>query len=93
MEHRASEKYTARMTSSYKKAKQNLSESDSENEAADFPRFIVIESLEDVCLAKLSPFLYRKSIINKGYTDKREENPKRKLACRGGDPGDRQKVY
>ena len=45
-----------------KKTKWNLSESDSENEAADFPRFIVIESLEEVCLAKFSPFLIEKVI-------------------------------
>ena len=45
-----------------KKNKRNLSESDSENEATDFPRFIVIESLEEVCLAKLSPFLIEKVI-------------------------------
>ena len=31
-----------------KKTKRNLSESDSEKEAADFPRFIIIESLEGV---------------------------------------------
>ena len=56
-ERRASEKNTAYMASSNKKTKRNLSESDSENKAADFPRFIVIESLEEVCLAKFSPFL------------------------------------
>ena len=61
-ERRASEKYTAYMVSSNKKTKRNLSESDSENEAADFPRFIVIESLEEVCLAKFSPFLIEKVI-------------------------------
>ena len=44
------------------KTKRNLSESDSENETADFPRFIVIESLEEVCLSKLSPFLIEKVI-------------------------------
>ena len=60
-ERRASEKYTAYMASS-NKTKQNPSESDSENEAADFPRFIVIESLEEVCLAKFSPFLIEKVI-------------------------------
>ena len=43
-----------------KKNKRNLS--DSENEVADFPRFIVIESLEEVCLAKFSPFLIEKVI-------------------------------
>ena len=45
-----------------KNPKQNLLESDSENEAAVFPRFIVIESLEEVCLAKFSPFLIEKVI-------------------------------
>ena len=55
-------KYTAYMASSNKKTKRNLSESDSENEAADFPRFIVIESLEEVCLAKFPPFLIEKVI-------------------------------
>ena len=41
------------MVSSKEKTKQNLSESDSENKA-DFPRFILIESLEEVCQAKFS---------------------------------------
>ena len=50
------------MGSSNKNTKRNLSESDSESEAADFPRFIVIESLEEVCLAKFSPFLIEKVI-------------------------------
>ena len=50
------------MASSNKKSKRNLSESDSENGAADFPRLIVIESLEGVCLAKFSPFLIEKVI-------------------------------
>ena len=53
------------MTSSNKKTKRNLSESDSEYEAADFPRFIVIESLEEVCLATFSPFLIEKGISTK----------------------------
>ena len=53
-------KYTADMASSNKKTKRNVSESDSENEAADFPRFIVIESLEEVGLAKFSYFLIEK---------------------------------
>ena len=44
------------------KTKRNLSESNLENEAADFPRFIVIESLEEVCLAKFLPFLIEKVI-------------------------------
>ena len=50
------------MASSNKKTKRNLSESDSKIEAADFPRLIVIESLEKVCLAKFSPFLIEKVI-------------------------------
>ena len=50
------------MASSKNKKKQNLSESDSENEAADFPRFIVIESLEEVCLVKFSPLFIEKVI-------------------------------
>ena len=57
MKRRASEKCTAYMTSSNKKSKRNLLESDLENEAVDLPRFIVIESLEEVGLAKFSPFL------------------------------------
>ena len=62
VERRAGGKYTAYMASSNKKSKRNLSESDSENDAADFPRFIVIESLEEICLAKFSPFLVEKVI-------------------------------
>ena len=50
------------MVSSNKKPKRNLSESDSGNEAADLPRFIVIESLEEVCLDKFSPVLIEKVI-------------------------------
>ena len=48
------------------KNKRNLSESDSENEAANFPRFIIIESLE-MWFAKFSPFL-RKSYFYNGYS-------------------------
>ena len=44
-------------SSKKKKDKQNLSESNSENEAADSPWFIVIESLEEDYLAKLLLFL------------------------------------
>ena len=69
------------MASSYLKNKRNLSESDLENVAADFPRFIVIESLEEVCLAKFLSFLIEKSIINEGFTEKHEENLKQRLAC------------
>ena len=45
-----------------KKSKRNISESDSENEVAGIPRFIVIEYLEEVCLAEYSPFLIEKVI-------------------------------
>ena len=62
VEHRASKKYTAYIVSSNQETKWNLSESDLENEAADFPRLIVIESLEEVCLSKFSPFLIEKLI-------------------------------
>ena len=50
------------MASSNKKIKRNLLESDLENKAADFPRFIVIESLEEDCQAKFSPFPIEKLI-------------------------------
>ena len=53
------------MASSNKKSKRNLSEPDSKNEAADFPRFFVIESLEEVCQAKFSPFLIEKVIATR----------------------------
>ena len=49
-------------SSNKKKNKWNLSQSDSKNESADFPWFIVIESLEKVCLAKFSPFFIEKVI-------------------------------
>ena len=62
MERRANKKYTAYMASPNKKSKRNLSESDSENEAVYFRRFIVIESLAEVCLVKFSPFLIEKVI-------------------------------
>ena len=68
VEYRASEKYTAYMASSNKKTKQNLSESNSENEAADFSRFIVIESLQEVYLAKFLPFLIEKIISTRGIS-------------------------
>ena len=65
------------MASSNKKSKRNLSESDSENEAADFPRFIVIKSLEKFCLAKFSPFLIKKVISTRA-------NPKTVKKTRNG---------
>ena len=42
-----------------------MSESDLENEAADFSRIIVIESLEEVCQANFSPFFIEKIISTK----------------------------
>ena len=50
------------MASSNKNTKWNLSELDLVNEAADFPRFVVIESLEEVYLAKFLLFLIEKVI-------------------------------
>ena len=49
------------MASSFKKLKRYLSDSDSETES-DFPRFIIIESLQDMKLDQLSPFLIEKMI-------------------------------
>ena len=37
-------------------------ESDSDNDISTFPQFIVLESIEDQCLAKLSPFVIKKVI-------------------------------
>ena len=65
VEYRAKEKYTASMASSNKKTKQNLSESDSENDTADFAKFIVIESLKAIYQAKFLPFLIEKVISKK----------------------------
>ena len=62
-------------SSNKKKTKRNLSELDSENEAADFPRFIVIESLEGVRLAKFSPFLIEK-VISIRATPKSVKKPR-----------------
>ena len=42
------------------KLKQNLSESDSENEATEFPKFIVLESLKETRLTRLFLFLTEK---------------------------------
>ena len=70
------------LASSNKKIKQNLSESDSENEAAVFPRFIVIESLKEVCLAKFFLFLKEKVISTRATPKKLKENQERKLTCR-----------
>ena len=48
-----------------KKQNEIFFESDSVTEAADFPKFIVLESLQDICQAKLSPFLLEKIILTK----------------------------
>ena len=49
------------MASSLKISKRYLSDSDSETES-DLTRFIIIESLQDVKLDQLSPFLIEKII-------------------------------
>ena len=64
VDRRASEKYTAYMASSNKESKRNLSESDWEW-GSRLPKFI-IESLKEVCLAKISPFLIEKVISTRG---------------------------
>ena len=70
------------MASSFKKSKRYLSDSDSETEN-DFPRFIIIESLQDTKLDQLSPFLIEK-IISSRSNPKTEETPNWKPACRSG---------
>ena len=62
MVHRIREKI---LTMSFSTKKTNLSESVSENEASVFPRFIVLEFLEEIYLAKLSPFLIEKIILSR----------------------------
>ena len=57
-------KWTIYMENINKKPKWNLSESFSENEATEFPRFIALKSLEETCLAKFSLFLIEKKIIS-----------------------------
>ena len=52
------------MAFSNRKTKRNLSKSDLKNEAEDFAGFIVIESLEEFCLAKFS-FLIGKYIASR----------------------------
>ena len=51
------------MASLNKKSKQNLSDSDSENEAAEFQSFVVLKSVEETWLEKL--FSIEKFISNK----------------------------
>ena len=62
VEQRTNEKYTPIMSSFFKKSKRDLSDSDTETES-DFPRFILIESLQGVKLDQLSPFLIEKNNI------------------------------
>ena len=52
------------MASSFKKSKRYLSDSDSETES-DFPRFIIIESPEDIKLDQLLPFLIEKYPVDR----------------------------
>ena len=63
MEHKTSEKQTILMANTNKtkqNPKQNFSEYDSENDATQFSKFIILESFKETCLAKLSPFLMEK---------------------------------
>ena len=71
MEHKTNEKHTPIMASSFKKSKRYLSDSDSETEN-DFPRFIIIESLQDTKLDQQCPFLIEK-IISSRSNPKTEE--------------------
>ena len=48
-----------------KRNKIKISESDLDNEITEFPRFIIIESLEETPLAKQSNFLIEKVISNR----------------------------
>ena len=52
------------MASSFKKSKRYLSDSESETEN-DFPRFIIIELLQNTKLDQLSPVLIEKIISNR----------------------------
>ena len=61
------------MASSKKRTLRNLSESDSENEAANFLRLTVIKSLEVVFLVKFS-FLIEKAIVTRATLQKPKEN-------------------
>ena len=63
VEHRTNEKHTPIMAS-FKRSKRYLSDFDSETED-DFPRFIIIESLQDTKLDQLSPFLIEKIISSR----------------------------
>ena len=52
------------MAASLKKSKKYLSDSNSETES-DFPRFIIIESLQETKFDQLSPFLIEKIIFSR----------------------------
>ena len=60
VEHRTNEKHTPIMASSFKKSKRYLSDSETES---DFPRFIIIELLQETKLDQLSPFFDWKNNI------------------------------
>ena len=62
MEHRASEK-TMHKANTNEKTKWKLSGFDSESEVIKFPRFILLQSLEETYVAKLSLFLIEKKIF------------------------------
>ena len=62
LEHWTNEKHTLIMASFFKKPKRYFSDSDTES---DFPRFIIIESLQDTKLDQLSPFLIGKIISSR----------------------------
>ena len=86
VERKASEKYTASMASSKKKKQKKKNETcqnQTENEAADFPRFIVIEFLV-VCQAKFSFFHIEKIISTRATPKTIKKNQERKLASQGG---------
>ena len=53
------------MSYTNKNPKQNLSEFDSENEATEFLRSILMQSLEETCLSRLSLFLKEKNYLQK----------------------------
>ena len=76
VEHRTNGKYIPIMASSLKKSKRYLSHSCSETER-DFPRFVIIESLQDIKLDQLSPFLIEKTISSRS-------NPKNVKKRRNG---------
>ena len=84
VEHRASEKYTAPIASSYKKQKQTKSvRIRFGGWGSRLHQIHCYWIFGGGLSSQILAFSYRKSIINKGYTEIHEENPKRK---RGGEP-------